>query len=166
MTVTADLTSENGKVRLNIGDIESPYLVPNEVIAAYLAQYPDPTFTSGIRVYKATIGTLRYLKGKYAQSAARMREREGGVEVEIYGKEKYTAICDLLEWFINNPPEELAIPRAMPIIGGTTNSERDLIEGDAETRLNRPSLSWFDRNEMQSEDSLDIIESDYFHLRD
>lgn len=166
MAVDADLSTDNGKVRLNIGDVTLPYLVDDDIINAYLAMYPAPTYSEGIRIYNATIGTLRYLKANFAQTAARMREREGGVEVEVYGNEKYDAICDLLNWFENNPPSQLGIPVAMPIIGGTTKSERDTVECDSETRSNRPSLNWFDRDRMNSPESFRELGEDYWTYRD
>lgn len=145
MSVDADLTTDNGKVRLNIGDVESPFLVDNQIINAFLAVYPSPDFTQEQRIYNSTIDTLRYLKAKIGtQESARMREREGGVEVEVYGSEKYQNICDLLEWFEKNPPSSLGVPFAGVIFGGVSKTEIDRVNNDNDSRNGGIKLGWTD----------------------
>ena len=55
------------------------------------------------RVYYATLNTLLFMKTTFAPYSARSREREGSVEVELYGNERYKNICDLYDWYHKRP---------------------------------------------------------------
>lgn len=131
----ADLTTEVGQVRLNIGDFDPPtgddYIVSDDIIQFTLDRYAGET--SIVRLYRATIDVLTYLKSKYAQEGARTRKRESGLEVEVYANELYQNICDLLKYWENNPPPATGITLAIPIIGGVEVTEYDRVRADTES---------------------------------
>lgn len=88
------------KVRFNIGDIDGVD-VSDDVILFALSQYSE--LEESIQVRKATVDVLRHLIGKFASTATRRREREGGVEVEVYGNEKYDAYQKLYDLWTKDP---------------------------------------------------------------
>jgi hypothetical protein len=100
-----DFTTELGKVRYYSGDRtlneNGQYIIPDAVILEILDMYADKP--SSWRVYYATLDTLLMMKTTFAPYAARSREREGSVEVELYGNERYQNICDLYDWFRKKP---------------------------------------------------------------
>lgn len=127
--MSIDYTSPEGKVRLNIGDVTIPYLISDELISALLSKYSESSDI--VAVYNTTIDALTILKGRFALTAARRREREGGVEIEEYSSEKYQAICDLLDYWKENPPEGiLASSFAGFIFGGVNRKEVGRVEDD------------------------------------
>lgn len=129
----ADITTENGKVRFNIGDTVEPYILEDVVIDTLLAKYPDDT--EAVRIWKATIDALIIMKGRAAQLSERRREREGSVEVEVYSNLTYDSISDLLEYWKDNPP---VIPKGydLHIFGGVSKEEVQRVECDPDS--NRP----------------------------
>lgn len=131
----ADLSTEVGQVRLNIGDFDPPngdeYIISDDIIQFTLDRYPDDTAV--VRLYRATIDVLTYLKSKYAQEGARTRKRESGLEVEVYANELYNNICDLLKFWENNPPPQTGISLAIPIIGGVEVTEYERVRRDVES---------------------------------
>ena len=131
----ADLTTEVGQVRLNIGDFDPPngddYIISDDIVQFTLDRYSSDIPI--IRLYRATIDTLTYLKSKYAQEGARTRKRESGLEVEVYANELYQNICDLLKFWENNPPPQTGISLAIPIIGGVEATEYERVRRDVES---------------------------------
>jgi hypothetical protein len=125
--MSIDFTSPEGKVRLNIGDVNIPYMLQDSLISAFLSKYQDqPEYMA---VYNATIDSLLVLKGQFALTAARRREREGSVEIEEYSAEKYKAISDLLDYWKENPPEGI-LPSNFAgfIFGGVSKAERKRVD--------------------------------------
>lgn len=90
----AQVPDDVWKVRFNIGDLGG-LDVSDDVIQFVLGQYEDLDEQTIIR--KATVDVLRHLVGKFASTATRRREREGGVEVENYGNEKWKTYKDLYD---------------------------------------------------------------------
>ncbi len=131
----AMLNTEVGQIRLNIGDFdpvsEDDYIISDDILQFTLERYA--TETEVIRIYRATIDTLTYLKSKYAQEGARTRKRESGLEVEVYANELYQNICDLLKFWENNPPPQTGISLAIPIIGGVEATEYERVRRDVES---------------------------------
>jgi hypothetical protein len=116
-----DFTTEVGKVRYYSGDTslneEGSYIVPDYVIQEILDEYV--LRPANVRVWRATLDTLLFMKAAMAPYAARSREREGSVEVELYGQERYQAICDLWDFYDKNPDVIVKdAVRAPIIIGG------------------------------------------------
>lgn len=132
----ADITTENGKVRYNIGDIVEPYILDDTVIDALLSQYPDESST--VRVWKATIDALRILMGRFAATSARRREREGSVEVEVYNTNQYGYYKDLLDYYLGNPPEDYTdYGYNLHIFGGVSKTEKARVCNDPDSsRIN------------------------------
>lgn len=117
-SIVLDVTEEEVLLRYSIGDVEVPYELPSPLLILALEKHPEATQT--IRVWKASIQCLKWLKAKFATQASRRREREGGREVEEYRAEKYKAISDLLKWTEENPPNEDGTTGwALPVFGGT-----------------------------------------------
>jgi hypothetical protein len=116
-----DFTTDLGKVRYYTGDRtlneNGDYIIPDNVILDLLDSYEDKT--QDRRVYYTVLDTLLLMKATFAPFAARSREREGSVEVELYGKERYESICDLYDWYKKKP--EVILKDAVSgtiIIGG------------------------------------------------
>lgn len=131
----ANLTTEVGQLRLNIGDFdptnEEDYIISDDIIQFTLDRYTSESPI--VRLYRATIDVLTYLKSKYAQEGARTRKREAGLEVEVYANELYQNICDLLKYWENNPPPQTGISLAIPIIGGVEATEYERVRRDVES---------------------------------
>lgn len=153
----ADITTENGKVRYNIGDTIEPYLLDDVVIDTLLAQYPDDT--SEVRVWKATKDALRILKGRYANEASRRREREGSVEIEVYQNLNYGHICDLLDWYENNPPATIA-GYNLHIFGGVSKKEKARVCNDPDSVLPPAFIGQYSRDDGEQYTPYDFIRSD------
>lgn len=140
-----DLTSEVSLVRIEIGDVVAPFEVTNEVIQLKLNQYSSSSQV--IRIWKASIDCLRILKAKYAALGSRRREREGGVEIEDYGRERFMSVSDLLDWLLQNPPESAEIGGVLPYFGGTVKSDNDRWD----TSINHVDIlnspTWFDKED-------------------
>lgn len=129
------LSTEVGQVRLNIGDFDpedgDQYIISDDIIQFTLDRYTGDS--SVVRLYRATIDVLTYLKSRYAQEGARTRKRESGLEVEVYANELYQNICDLLTYWENNPPPQTGISLAIPIIGGVEATEYERVRRDVES---------------------------------
>lgn len=127
-----DYTSPEGKVRLNIGDVTEPYMLPDDLILALLLKYEGQP--ENFAVYYATVDSLLILKGRFAMTAARRREREGGVEIEEYSAEKYQYISDLLDYWKDNPPDGIIGDNFAPFIfGGVSKKEYDRVKNDPDS---------------------------------
>lgn len=96
----AEVPDDVWKVRFNIGDLDGVD-VSDEVILFALNQYED--LDEAIQIRKATVDVLRHLVGKFASTATRRREREGGVEVEDYRNEKFDAYQKLYDLWTKDP---------------------------------------------------------------
>ena len=118
--MAADINTELGKVRYYIGDYEEPYNLPDEVIQSFLDLYVDES--SDYRIWKTVIDCLTIMKGRAARESSRRREREGGVEIEVYSNLTYESISELLEWWKDNPP---VVPKGydLHIFGGVSKEE-------------------------------------------
>lgn len=123
-----DITTEVGQVRYNIGDVFEPYMLEDNVIEFVLDRYPEDS--SDIRVWKATIDCLRLLKSRFSMEGERRREREGGVEVELYTTKVLNNICDLILWFELNPPSSVKRGYDLHIFGGTSKKEINRVRND------------------------------------
>lgn len=144
----ADITTENGKVRYNIGDIVEPYILDDTVIDALLSKYPDETET--VRVWKATIDALRILMGRFAIESARRREREGSVEVEVYNTNQYGYYKDLLDFYLKNPPADYKdYGYNLHIFGGVSKEEKCRVYDDPDSaRITiKPNYTYEDEEE-------------------
>jgi hypothetical protein len=99
-----DFTTELGKVRYYSGDRElneeGNYIVPDTVILELLDFYPNKS--PMLRVYYTTCDVILFMIDAMAPYAARSREREGSVEVELYGQERYQALKDLYAFYKKN----------------------------------------------------------------
>lgn len=148
----ADISTENGKVRYNIGDIVEPYILDDTVIDALLSQYPDDSET--VRVWKATIDALRILMGRYAGESARRREREGSVEVEVYNTTQYGYYKDLYDWYLANPPaDNTDYGYNLHIFGGVSKKEKSRVCNDTDSaRITiNPDYTYEDEEEFTPE---------------
>lgn len=130
----ADFTTENGKVRYNIGDIEEPYFISDDVIDALLDKYSEEA--PEYRIWAATVDVLYIMKGFAARNSERRREREGGVEVEVYSNLTYDAISDLLEYWKKNRPGITGYGYDLHIFGGVSKKEVARVKNDPDS--NRP----------------------------
>lgn len=131
----ADFTTDNGKVRYNIGDIEEPYILSDVVIDGLLAKYADES--PEYRIWAATVDALFILKGIAAKNSERRREREGGVEVEVYSNLTYDAISELLDYYKSNPPKPgESYGYDLHIFGGVSKKEVARVKNDPDS--NRP----------------------------
>lgn len=130
--MAADYSTENGKVRYNIGDVTDPYLIDDVVIDTLLAAYPDDT--AAVRIWRVTVQCLLILKARMVREGDRRREREGGVEIEVYQTKGYQNICDLLDYWERNPPDSLKdISYAGFFFGGVSKEERARVENDPDS---------------------------------
>lgn len=134
----ADFTTENGKVRYNIGDIEEPYILADVIIDGLLDKYSGESET--FRIWKATIDALFILKGIAAKNSERRREREGGVEVEVYSNLTYDAISDLLDYYKSNPPKPDEYGYDLHIFGGVSKEEKARVKGDPDSARPYPEI--------------------------
>ena len=130
----SDFTTENGKVRFNIGDIEEPYFISDDVIDALLDKYSEEA--PEYRIWAATVDVLYIMKGFAARNSERRREREGGVEVEVYSNLTYDAISDLLEYWKKNRPGITDYGYDLHIFGGVSKKEVARVKNDPDS--NRP----------------------------
>lgn len=139
----ADYSTENGKVRYNIGDITEPYLIADVVIDAILTKYVAET--EEVRIYKTTVECLYILKGMFATEADRKREKEGNVELDYYYTKRYERLLDLLEDWENNPPvEEAGQAYAGLFFGGVSKTEKARVENDTDSVLPGAKITTFD----------------------
>lgn len=128
----ADYTTENGKVRYNIGDITEPYIIADAVIDALLALHPDDT--EEVRIWRVTIKCLKLMKAQAAGSGERRREREGGVEIEVYQSQWYAKVSDLLDWWERNPPDSIRDPSFSGFFfGGVSAKERARVNNNPDS---------------------------------
>lgn len=134
----ADFTTENGKVRFNIGDITEPYVLDDVVIDALLDKYADQS--EAYRVWAATVDALYILKGISAKNSERRREREGSVEVEVYSNLTYDAISDLLEYWKDNPPKVAEYGYDLHIFGGVSKEEKQRVKNDPDSARPYPEI--------------------------
>ncbi|QDP66588.1 MAG: hypothetical protein Tp1111DCM1126091_94 [Prokaryotic dsDNA virus sp.] len=134
----ADFTTENGKVRFNIGDIEEPYILSDVVIDGLLAKYTEES--EEYRIWKATIDALYILKGIAAKNSERRREREGSVEVEVYSNLTYDSISDLLDYYKSNPPMPAAYGYDLHIFGGVSKDEKSRVKNDPDSARPYPEV--------------------------
>lgn len=144
----ADISTENGKVRYNIGDIVEPYILDDTVIDALLSMYPD--VTEDVRVWNATVDALRILMARYAGEADRRREREGSVEIEVYHSNNYGYYKDLLDYYLNNPPAgDKDYGYNLHIFGGVSKSEKRRVCSDPDSsRITiKPNYTYEDEEE-------------------
>ena len=116
-----DFTTEVGKVRYYSGDTslneDGKYIVDDYIIQDTLDIWVAKDTLR--RVHYTVLDTLLFMKAAMAPYAARSREREGSVEVELYGQERYQAICDLYDFYDKNPSIIIKdAVRAPIIIGG------------------------------------------------
>ena len=115
-----DFTTELGKVRYYSGDRElneeGDYIVPDYAIQDTLDIWASKTPLR--RVYYATLDTLLLMSAAMAPYAARSREREGSVEVELYGQERQQAILDLYDFYDKKPNVIIKDAVVAPIIIG------------------------------------------------
>lgn len=136
--MAADYSTDNGKVRFNVGDIEEPYILDDVVIDGILSKYTEET--QDYRIWKATIDVLYILKGITAKNSERRREREGGVEVEVYSNLTYTAISDLLEYYKANPPMVAAYGYDLHIFGGVSKKEKSRVKNNIDSARPYPEV--------------------------
>lgn len=136
-----DLSEETTLVRLTIGDFEEPYILRDSVINFRLSKYPSST--SGARVWLASLDCLSYMKALFARNGGRKREREGGIEIEQYGKEMFQSICSLYDWLIQNPPSTNGFG-TLHYFGGIDRNTAKEIEDDDEILDAGVKLNWFD----------------------
>jgi len=135
----ADYTSDNGKVRYNIGDITEPYVLSDIIIDSLLSKYVERT--EPVRIWNATVDALYILKGIAAKNSERRREREGGVEVEVYSNVTYDAISDLLDYYKNNPPkEDEGYGYDLHIFGGVSRTEKARVKYNCDSARPYPEL--------------------------
>ena len=115
-----DFTTEVGKVRYYSGDTElnteGCYIISDMTILEVLDQYSNKP--ANVRIWRSTLDVLLFMKSAMAPYAARSREREGSVEVEVYGQERYKAICDLYDFYDKNPDVIVKDAVKAPIIIG------------------------------------------------
>ena len=100
-----DIDTEVGEVRYTTGDVEEPYLVSDELIQKILDKYPDETAEA--RIYYTSIRVLRILTVVTAGEGSRRREKEYGVEVEVYDASRYDAFRGILDDLLANPPDNV-----------------------------------------------------------
>lgn len=130
----ADITTNLGRVRYNIGDATEPYELDDTVINFLLGKYSSKS--DEVAIWNATVDALTILKGRYAHEAARRRESEGSVTVEEYSQEKYEAINDLLDYWKKNPPTDpQGKGKGLFIFGGVSKEEMDRVEDDPDSVL-------------------------------
>ena len=134
----ADFTTDNGKVRFNIGDIEEPYVLSDVIIDSILAKYTEES--EDYRIWKSTIDALYILKGIAAKNSERRREREGSVEVEVYSNLTYDAISDLLDYWKNNPPKVAEYGYDLHIFGGVSKKEKSRVKNDIDSARPYPEI--------------------------
>lgn len=134
----ADYSTDNGKVRYNIGDIEEPYALEDNVIDAILAKYSEDD--EPYRIWASTVDALLILKGLLAKRSERRREREGGVEVEVYSNFTYDAIKDLLDYWKSNPPKPATYGYDLHIMGGVSKEEKNRVTGDPDSARPYPEV--------------------------
>lgn len=143
MAYFIEYDSEIGKVRLNIGDDEEPLRLVDDVIEIQLEQYTSDTVE--IRVWKASLDCLRILLNRAALNASRLREREGGVEIEEYRGDVYKALKERYDDLVANPPSDASTDEATVIvIGGTSQKETDRIKANSDNKRPPIGIGWFD----------------------
>lgn len=139
-TIDTDIFDEEGEVRYNIGDTAVPYLLDSTAIALVLDRYTDKT--RAIRIYLASLDALRFLMAKTGLTgSSRRREREGNVEVEEYGGNKYAALKAAYDDLIKNPPPGVT-GAATIYFGGTSKTEIDRVRTDPDSVGAKLPLGW------------------------
>lgn len=141
MTIDTDIYTEIGEVRYLIGDVSEPYLLDGTAVQSRLLRYP--TLTRDNRVYFSALDCLKYLLSKLALTgSSRRREREGGVEIEEYGGDKYKALRSLYDDLVKNPPSGVS---SIPNIhfGGVSKAEVERVRCDPDSESGSPfRLGW------------------------
>lgn len=144
-----DYTTELGQVRLYSGDVivdeEGNYLVSDEVIQTLLDKYVDKTEPQ--RLYYTTLQVVFLMKNALRPTAMRMREREGSVEREMYGSERYQHLCDFYKELKRDPSviiEDFA--PAIPKIGGVNKQEMQRVRSNPSSNLPPCRVSQVDKD--------------------
>lgn len=145
-TIDTDIYTEEGEVRYLIGDTSEPYLLDSNAIQSRLLRYP--TVARDQRIYFSSLDSLRFLLSKLALTgSSRRREREGGVEIEEYGGDKYKALKSLYDDLVKNPPAGVS---SIPSIhfGGVSKAEIERVRCDPDSFSGSPFyLGWTREND-------------------
>ena len=128
MSENTDFYSDVGSVRINLGDFDEPFRLPDDVIIIKLQEYASQS--EATRIWNASVDCLKILLNKFALNASRLREREGGVEIEEYRNEIYQALKERYKELINNPPAELET--TLMIFGGTSCKESNRVKNNSD----------------------------------
>lgn len=149
-----DESTELGQVRYRSGDCEidinGRYIVPDAVIDMQLENYLDKS--QDLRLYYTTLYTMNLMKSKFAPTAARTRQREGAVEVEFYGKERYDVLCARLKELKKNPEDlfpSLGSTKGIITIGGTSKDEMKRVKSNPDSNGSPCSIDQTNGKETQ-----------------
>lgn len=144
-----DYTTELGKVRFYSGDVivdeNGNYLVSDEIIQSLLDKYVNKTEEQ--RLYYTTLQVVFLMKNALRPTAMRMREREGSVEREMYGKERYDVICAFYRDLKRDPSEIIeGFASAPPEMGGTNKQEMQRVRSNPSSNLPPCRVSQVDKD--------------------
>lgn len=143
MSCFIDYDSEIGQIRLNIGDDEEPLRLIDDILDVQLEKYPSDT--SEVRVWKASLDCLNILINRAALNASRLREREGGVEIEEYRNDVYKALKERYDDLVANPPVDASTSEAtLIVIGGVSKKETTRITNNLDNKRPSVGIGWFD----------------------
>lgn len=133
--MTAPTQNEIWLVRLNLGDIDEPYKITDDLITKVFESLDDG-YSSEEKIYYSTIHLLDYLIAKTTHIATYRREREGGVAVSARLGDILDNYTKLRDWYKSNPPSTLPFQGGFAgfIFGGTSQSDYRSIKYDSDSR--------------------------------
>lgn len=127
-----DFFSEAGQVRLLTGDFKEPFYLDDAIVVLKLQENESIT-NQKIKLWQTALDCLEVMLAEAAANASRLREREGGVELEEYRGERYKALKDRYDYLIAHPPEvEKGSEPNVIIIGGTSKKESNRLANNSD----------------------------------
>lgn len=141
-----DFTTDIGKVRLKIGDISEPVFISDVIVQITLDEYSSETEKS-VQIWKAALASLEIMIAEAANQSSRLREREGGVEIEEYRNQRYTALKERYRDLLDSPPPEFDIGNGAIIIGGVSKKESERSQDPNDAEHSPIGIGWFDKDE-------------------
>lgn len=124
-----------------IGDLDGN-LVSDRLIQLTLSLHT--TKDTPVKEYLAAQDSLIYAIKEQSQTGARRREKEGNVEIEVYGAEQTKSLERALNLLKENPPT--GIPKNRIIFGGVSIEEYNRVLANTDRLASEASIGWFDRD--------------------
>ena len=138
-----DFYSEIGKVRLLTGDFQEPVYLIDDILAMKLQEYNSES-NPKVKIWKVALDCLQIMIAEAGANASRVREREGGVEIEEYRFERYKALKDRYKDLLDDPPDGAFTDATTIVIGGVSITESNRVRSNADSKRPSIGIGWFD----------------------